>query len=508
MAPGSCRQSISLSSGPPLPGGGLCGNGVIDVSSGEQCDTGLTSGNSLCTSTCRLNTSGSTNPGACARGILDCPNGFTTPGSSPIEILFKRSGASPRPVSTYKWIVGNNVPVFEVGDSFTLTAPFPVLLSGGKAAVSSTSEHLNGTVTEFTLPNNCIGQGSINYGSGNISCDPAGIILFTADANGKLLPSSGGGAGMNFSGNTARISGASADVNPLTSPGSAVYQNNFAINVGYLFEPLWVRVSKPAVSNTAGGNAYLGAQVGASVNSITEDFLNSLKKGNFTVTSTTRSGVATFGAENATGTKQAGTTNLSKFSDAPSSTPEQTIVIDSMDDFEAALASGKFTKTGDAKGLYVLKKGTVTLRSAPGSSELRIKGIGTLLIEEGTLIIETDVEYEDANSSWAFIVKKPKTSSEPAIQVASSVTQISGAYLALSGEMTGNGPSTRPLAVDGNVNANIAKLVSDRTFIRANEGSSALSTGVTINYSTRAFKNPPPLLSQYLEQYNLEKISR
>ena len=80
--------------------------------------------------------------------------------------------------------------------------------------------------------------------------------------------------------------------------------------------------------------------------------------------------------------------------------------------------------------------------------------------------------------------------------------------MALAGEMTGSAASIVQLSVDGNVYANIASLVNSRTFIRATEGSSALSTGVTINYSTRAFKNPPPLLSKYLEQYTLRKVSR
>lgn len=84
---------------------------------------------------------------------------------------------------------------------------------------------------------------------------------------------------------------------------------------------------------------------------------------------------------------------------------------------------------------------------------------------------------------------------------------IAGSYLALEGNMDGPA-STNPLAVDGNINANISSLVTARTFIRANEASSALSTGITINYSTRAFKNPPPFLTQYIEQYNLAKISR
>ena len=94
-----------------------------------------------------------------------------------------------------------------------------------------------------------------------------------------------------------------------------------------------------------------------------------------------------------------------------------------------------------------------------------------------------------------------------AISVAPTVKRIAGAYLALTGKATGLA-SIEPLAVDGNMNANIGDLVSARTYVRATEVSSALSTGVTINYSTRALKNPPPLLTQYLEQYNLDRIAR
>ena len=129
-----------------------------------------------------------------------------------------------------------------------------------------------------------------------------------------------------------------------------------------------------------------------------------------------------------------------------------------------------------------------------------------MVIEEGTLEILGDIEYADASASWAFIIKKPSANGV-AITVAPSVRRIAGAYLAIEGRATGQS-SVEPLAVDGNMNANISDLVSARTYVRATEVSSALSTGVTINYSTRALKNPPPLLTRYLEQYNLDRISR
>ncbi len=96
-----------------------------------------------------------------------------------------------------------------------------------------------------------------------------------------------GGGSQRYLGDSLTVptGSATADVNPPLSYGSAVLQNNFTVSVGFLKEPLRVRVSKQAVSNTAGGNAYIGAKVGYSVNTITNEFLSSIKSGNFVVTS-------------------------------------------------------------------------------------------------------------------------------------------------------------------------------------------------------------------------------
>lgn len=176
-----------------------------------------------------------------------------------------------------------------------------------------------------------------------------------------------------------------------------------------------------------------------------------------------------------------------------------TVTIRNMGDFNFT----QFEKMGDAPNIFVMKKGKVTI-----DANLRLKGVGLLLIEEGTLVINGNITYEDANSSWAFVVVKPDASTGISILVKGMVETISGVYMALNGKMSGSAASIVQLSVDGNIYANISELVNSRTFIRATEGSSALSTGVTVNYSTRAFKNPPPLLSKYLEQYTLKKISR
>jgi hypothetical protein len=119
----------------------------------------------------------------------------------------------------------------------------------------------------------------MDLGTNQVSCSPD-IQLFVAGANGAMN-------GTAFIGDTTHlpVDTPAEDVNKPTSEGSAVLQNNFAISVGYMNEPIFVRVSRPAVTNTAGGNAFAAVQVGYNVNSIAGGFLNDLQKGNFTVTS-------------------------------------------------------------------------------------------------------------------------------------------------------------------------------------------------------------------------------
>lgn len=95
----------------------------------------------------------------------------------------------------------------------------------------------------------CIGAGRVDFGSGPVSCT-AEKTLFNVSSGGAVSPVSGGGS-KTFLGNSSNITTAAKDVNPPLSQGSAVLQNNFTIGIGYLREPLQVRVSKQAVSNTA-----------------------------------------------------------------------------------------------------------------------------------------------------------------------------------------------------------------------------------------------------------------
>lgn len=86
------------------------------VTTRETCDAGSLNGvainNSICTD-CNLNLT-STNPRANPLFISYYPVDATRPRGLP--------------VNNYQWIVGNNVPIFESGDRFAISSPFPTIL--------------------------------------------------------------------------------------------------------------------------------------------------------------------------------------------------------------------------------------------------------------------------------------------------------------------------------------------------------------------------------------------
>ncbi|MFZ4461471.1 MAG: hypothetical protein ACOYN2_02825 [Patescibacteria group bacterium] len=503
----NCQRPVIISStGAPLPpggggsgggggggGGGLCGNGRIDA--GETCDAGSNGGMPINNGFCNNCRAAWTNPGACARGALDCPLGWTNPGGNGIDLLY--NGA---PVSNMRAIVGNDVNPFNPGDVFSIRAEYPIALNGLTAGFVNNSPGglITGQSLYRSINDACIGRGTMQLGENAPVINCGDYRLFTADQNGAFN-------GTKFLGNTSSILAgqASTDVNPPTSVGSAVRMNNFFVGLNYLIEPLPVRVARSAVSNTAGGNAYVGSRVGYSVNTITESFLDSLKKGNFTVTSSAKDAAFSLSSNTAEqagkeiGRNDSQDSSISKFASSASTAADRVVTINSQSDFELSLS-----KVGDSPDLYTLPKGKIVI-----NADISLSGVKTVVIDQGTLEIRGNITYADPGASWAFVVKQASADGK-AIIVTSSVTDIAGVYIVLSGKMVGAGQTANPLAVDGNVNANIADLVNDRTYIRATSASTALSTGVTINYSTRAFKNPPPLLSQYLDQYNLAKIAQ
>ena len=156
---------------------------------------------------------------------------------------------------------------------------------------------------------------------------------------------------------------------------------------------------------------------------------------------------------------------------------------------------------GDDERVRVLSSGELEIGSS--ASDLQLTKTKTIVVENGTLRISGNLVYGNKDASYAFIVKNGRIIVEP------GVTKIAGAFLVMRGDIRGNGTKTpNRLSVDGNIYGDAAPLVDERTYVRGTVFSTALTTGVTINYSSRAIKNPPPLLTQFVEQYSLNRVAK
>lgn len=124
------------------------------------------------------------------------------------------------------------------------------------------------------------------------------------------------------------------------------------------------------------------------------------------------------------------------------------------------------------------------------------------------MIINGNISYADANASWAFIAKG-------GIEVKNNVTNMAGVYLSVKdtangiGEITGEATTTANiLRIDGALYGDATKLFNSRTYARGTNSYDIVTAGTVINYSTRALRNPPPLLSQYINAYKVQRVVR
>ena len=142
---------------------------------------------------------------------------------------------------------------------------------------------------------------------------------------------------------------------------------------------------------------------------------------------------------------------------------------------------------------------------------VHLSGVATVIVESGSLVINQDILYKtDAKTaSWAFIVKNGN------IIVKKSVKNLAGVYMTLSGKILPDADasgdfidSPYQLKIDGSLYGDPGELVTHRTYVYGTASSSALATGVVINYSNRALKSPPPMLTNFIETYKLKKVSK
>jgi hypothetical protein len=129
-----------------------------------------------------------------------------------------------------------------------------------------------------------------------------------------------------------------------------------------------------------------------------------------------------------------------------------------------------------------------------------------VVIENGNLIITKNMKYANTSASWAFVVKKWD------ILIDKDVTSIAGVFMTLGAwkgiKAKWNIDSALQLKVDGSFYGDPSNLIEHRTYVYGTSTSTALATGVVINYSNRALKFPPPLLTNFIETYKLQKVSK
>ena len=153
-------------------------------------------------------------------------------------------------------------------------------------------------------------------------------------------------------------------------------------------------------------------------------------------------------------------------------------------------------------------KGNVTIGVAGTNCSFMIDDIKTLIVQDGNLVINCNIAYNpNTGASWAFIVKNGN------IIVDKSITNLAGVYLAIgdassTGLFQGNGSTNAILKVDGSMYGNAKSLFDSRLYVRGTSAYDILTTGVIMGYSNRALVNPPPLLSEYLNNYSVTKVAK
>lgn len=129
-----------------------------------------------------------------------------------------------------------------------------------------------------------------------------------------------------------------------------------------------------------------------------------------------------------------------------------------------------------------------------------VNGKKTIVVS-GRLTINQNIE---ADSSVAFIADE--------IHIGANVTRLDGVYIA--NKITG-APAGSQLIVNGSLYGDAMSgkdggrvgIVPARTYARGSSASQGIVTGILINYSSRVLSDPPPLVSDFLSQYALTKVT-
>ncbi len=173
----------------------------------------------------------------------------------------------------------------------------------------------------------------------------------------------------------------------------------------------------------------------------------------------------------------------------------------------------KYAVNGNKNVLAV--NGNLTIESCT-SNTFVMQGVRTVIVT-GDIIIKCNIAYasNDTLSSWAWISKGGNIQVYNGIGSLSvgAVTNLAGVYVALKDgttggniTYTGNNTTQAILRVEGSLYGNATSLFNSRLYARANGAYDILTTGTILTYSNRALVSPPPLLSQYLGNYQVQRV--
>ena len=151
-------------------------------------------------------------------------------------------------------------------------------------------------------------------------------------------------------------------------------------------------------------------------------------------------------------------------------------------------------------------KGDIEITCEYGKNAFEMTGVKTVLVE-GNITFKCDTTYQsnDNNASWAFIVKKGN------IIVDKDVKNLAGVFLTVKennegGKFTQSEATANILRVDGSFYGDATELFNKRTYARGTNAYDIVTSGTVFNYSNRALRNPPPLLSNYLNHYKVQRV--
>jgi hypothetical protein len=246
-----------------------------------------------------------------------------------------------------------------------------------------------------------------------------------------------------------------------------------------------VRVSSAMVSS-----------IGSSSNRVLESFLNMANP--FTGFLGGRANIG--GSTNTTNTTNTTTVNL------------PTIVGTTGNPSSSGVADlERFAVNGNRNILAI--SGSLTIENCPNNTFV-MTGIRTVIVT-GDFIIKCNIGYSTNNdASWAWITKggNIKVYNGTGTPNVGAVTNLAGVFVSVKdsagGDITYTGATTSQaiLRIEGSLYGNATPLFSSRLYGRATGAYDILTTGTVISYSNRALMSPPPLLSQYLGAYSVQRV--